>query len=101
MPCGIGGDALLDRLAETAVETAFRGLGVDITDPTALRAWHADQSWTRNAREGCGKLGLSIKTTVLGSLATAILALIWTAIKSGQTPPGAPWFFQTQYPTHM
>lgn len=74
------------RAAQAAVENAFRGLGVDITDPAALRAWHADQGWTRSAREGSGKLGLSIRTTILGSIATAILALIWSALQSGPPP---------------
>lgn len=83
-------ELIADRAARKAVETAFRGLGVDITDPAALRAWHADQSWTRSAREGSSKIGLSIKTTILGSIATAVLAFLWAAFQSGQTPPGAP-----------
>jgi hypothetical protein len=83
-------ELIADRAARKAVETAFRSLGVDISDPAALRAWHADQSWTRAAREGSSKIGLSIKTTLVGSIVTAVLALIWTAFKSGQPPPGAP-----------
>ena len=75
------------RAAQTAVETAFRSLGVDITDPVALRAWHADQGWTRSAREGAGRLGLSIKTTVVGTITTAIGYLIWATIQSGGPPP--------------
>lgn len=82
-------ELIADRAAKRAVEAAFRGLGVDISDPVALRAWHADQGWTRSAREGSSKIGLSIKTTLVGSIVTAVLALIWTAFKSGQ-PPGTP-----------
>lgn len=83
-------ELIADRAARKAVEDAFRGLGFDINDPASLRAWHADQSWTRAAREGSSKIGLSIKTTVLGSIATAIFAFLWAAFQSGQTPPGAP-----------
>lgn len=79
-------DRIAAKAASDAVERAFRGLGLDITDPAALRAWHADQGWTRNAREGVGKLSLSVKTTIVGSLVTAVLYLIWRAVQAGAGP---------------
>ena len=81
-------ELIADRAARKAVENAFRGLGLDISDPAALRAWHADQGWTRAAREGSSKIGLSIKTTLVGSIVTALLALIWAAFQSGHPPAG-------------
>lgn len=84
-------ELMIERASRRAVEDFSRSLlGIDVNDPSSLRAWHADQIWTRSAREGSGKIGLSIKTTVLGSIATAIVAFLWTAFQSGQTPPGAP-----------
>jgi len=83
-------DALIERAAaraaSEAVSAAFRNLGLDINDPAALRAWHADQGWTRNAREGSGRMTLSFKTTILSSLATAIMYAVWRLIQSGQPP---------------
>ncbi|UFM66782.1 hypothetical protein LOS78_12685 [Paracoccus sp. MA] len=76
------------RAAREAVDDVFRSLGLDVRDPSDLVSWHADRQWTRAAREGSSRLGLSVKTTVIGSLVTAVLALIWSALQNG--PPGAP-----------
>ncbi len=83
-------EAMIDRAAARAaaeaVQAAFRSLGVDIRDPGAISEYHADQRWTRSAREGSTKIGLSVRTTITGSIVTALLYLIWSAIQSG-TPP--------------
>lgn len=84
-------EAMIDRAAskaaEDAVSAAFRALGVDISSPANLRDWHADAQWTRSAREGSGKLSLSIKTTLGSSLATAIIYALWTMFRAG--PPAS------------
>ena len=76
-----------DRAAEQAVARAFGNLGLDPRDPDHIRSWHADQQWTRSAREGSSKLSLSVKTTLLGSLTTAVLFAVWKAIQSGTGAP--------------
>lgn len=75
-------DRIAARVAREAVDEAFRKLGIDIRDPNSISDYHADRRWTRSAREGSNRLSLSVKTTVLGSLATAILYAIWSAIQS-------------------
>lgn len=85
-------EALVERVAaraaREAVDDVFRSLGLDVHDPSDVVSWHADRQWTRSAREGSGKLVLSVKTTIFGSIATAILLLIWSTIQIGHTPPG-------------
>jgi hypothetical protein len=75
------------RAAEQAVARAFGNLGVNPADADHIRDWHADQLWTRQAREGSSRLSMSVKTTVLGSLATAALFAIWRAIQTGTGAP--------------
>jgi hypothetical protein len=77
------------RAADDAVQKAFRNLGINIASPADLRAWHADTQWTRSAREGSGRLSMSLKTSVLGTLATAVLLAVWTVVKAGGAG-GAP-----------
>lgn len=80
-------DATAERAAERAVARAFGNLGLDPADPDHIRAWHADQQWTRAAREGSSKLSLTIKTTIIGSITTAVLFAIWRAIQSSTGQP--------------
>jgi hypothetical protein len=80
-------DATAERAAERAVARAFGNLGLDPSDPDHIRGWHADQQWTRSAREGSSKLSLTIKTTIIGSITTAILFAIWRAIQYGTGQP--------------
>lgn len=75
-------DAAAERAAERAVARAFGNLGLDPSDPDHIRDWHADAQWTRSAREGSSKMSMAIKTTVIGSLTTAVLFAIWRAIQS-------------------
>lgn len=69
-------ESIAEAAADRAVATAFANLGLDPTNPTAIREYHADQLWTRNARVGASK----IKVTVLGSIGTALLLGIWTIV---------------------
>lgn len=75
-------DAAAERAAERAVARAFGNLGLDPSDPDHIREWHADQSWTRSARDGSRKISMTVKTTIIGSITTAILFAIWRAIQS-------------------
>lgn len=80
-------DAAAARASEQAVARAFGNLGLDPTDPQNLRDWHADQLWTRSAREGSRRLSMSMKTTIIGSLTTAALFAIWRIISTGTGQP--------------
>ncbi|MBO4169531.1 MULTISPECIES: hypothetical protein [Cereibacter] len=71
------------RAAEQAVRQAFGALGVDPSDPAHVRDWHADMLWTRSAREGSSRLSTSLKTTILGTIATAALYALWRVIQGG------------------
>lgn len=75
-------DAAAERAAERAVARAFGNLGLDPSDPDHIREWHADQAWTRSARDGSRKISMTVKTTIIGSITTAILFAIWRAIQS-------------------
>lgn len=80
-------DAAAARAAEQAVARAFGNLGLDPNDPQNLRDWHADQLWTRSAREGSKRLSMSMKTTILGTLTTAILYAVWRIVSNGTGQP--------------
>lgn len=80
-------DAAAAKAAEQAVARAFGNLGLDPMNPDHLRDWHADQLWTRSAREGSRRLSMSMKTTIIGSLTTAALFAIWRIITSGTGQP--------------
>lgn len=80
-------DQAAARAAEQAVARAFGNLGINPTDPDHLRDWHADQLWTRSAREGSKRLSMSMKTTIIGSLTTAALFAIWRIISTGTGQP--------------
>lgn len=69
------------RAADDAVGKAFANLGVNISSPSELRDWYADRVWTRSAREGSRQISMSVKTTLIGTVATAILFAVWQAIQ--------------------
>lgn len=78
-------DAVARRTAEEAIRRTFASLGLDPHDPTEIARWHEDRTWLRRAREGSTTLERTIKTTVVGSITTAILFAIWSVIQ-GNTP---------------
>lgn len=80
-------DAAAAKAAEQAVARAFGNLGLDPMNPDHLRDWHADQLWTRSAREGSKRLSMSMKTTILGTLTTAILYAVWRIVSNGTGQP--------------
>lgn len=71
-------DAIAAEAARRAVRDTLSTLGLDPSDPAQLRDWHADLQWTRSARQGSGKLSMTIKTTFVGTLTTGLLYLIWS-----------------------
>jgi hypothetical protein len=80
-------DAAATKAAEQAVARAFGNLALDPMNPDHLREWHADQLWTRSAREGSKRLSMSMKTTILGTLTTALLYAVWRIVTSGTGQP--------------
>jgi hypothetical protein len=74
--------AYLDFIAAEAARRAVRDtlstLGLDPSDPAQLRDWHADLQWTRSARQGSGRLSMTVKTTLVGTLTTGLLYLLWS-----------------------
>ena len=77
--------AHLERVAEEAARRAVRetltSLGLDPSDPAHVRDWHADMSFVRSARTGSSKLSMTLKTTLVGSLTTGGLFLLWNAFR--------------------
>lgn len=80
-------DAAATKAAEQAVARAFGNLALDPMNPDHLREWHADQLWTRSAREGSKRLSMSMKTTILGTITTALLYAVWRIVTSGTGQP--------------
>jgi hypothetical protein len=84
-------DAMIARAAskaaKEAVEAAFNPLGLAPSDPDHISQWHADRIWTRSAREGSTRIQAAIKTSIAGTLVTALLYGIWRIIEAG--PPSS------------
>lgn len=74
-------DLIAAEAARRAVRDTLSTLGLDPHDPAQLRDWHADLQWTRSARQGSGKLSMTIKTTLVGTLTTGLLYLLWSVFQ--------------------
>ncbi|UWR30903.1 hypothetical protein K3758_05055 [Sulfitobacter sp. W002] len=78
-------DAVARCTADEAIRRTFASLGLDPHDPTEIALWHEDRAFIQSSREGSNTLVRTIKTTVVGSITTAILFAIWSVIQ-GNTP---------------
>lgn len=74
------------KAAREAVDAAFGSLGLNPSDPDHISQWHADRLWTRSAREGSTRVQTAVKTSIAGTLVTAILYGIWRLIETSGAP---------------
>lgn len=78
-------ETLVQRAVDEGVTRALANLGIDNRSPAQIREWHADMAWVRTTREGTAKLSASAKATIITTITSGILFLIYQLFRT----PGA------------
>lgn len=68
-------------VAQEAVTTVFRSLGIDPRDHKDVRETHSDLVWLRDFRKTLNTTSARIRLTVISILVAGILGALWLGIK--------------------
>lgn len=74
--------ALIKEATHEAAVEILLALGVDISDPQAVREMQADMRWLRRGRMASENMPGHIKKAGLGTLAAVLGYIIWSGVQN-------------------
>ena len=72
----------IKRVTREAVKETLLELGIDVSHPTEIKEVQRDMAWIRDTRHGAERLQANVKRASVFAIVAAILAALWTGIKT-------------------